>query len=240
MALVVAEDAERRIGEPDRAVGLDDDVVRRVEPLALEACRISTVIVPSYSVRVTRRASCSQVTSRPCRSRVLPLALFDGLRNTLTAPVSSSQRMMRLLGMSLHSRQRASPNHTGPSPQRMPVASRSTLGERQAVFVEARIEDLDRRIGIAQARLPAAGRGASRHRDQSSGDIREVSLADYHRGLARRSGRFARRCGRGPVAASACATTLRIRLGSASPASSASATQRMPAGARVRAGTGAR
>ncbi len=65
---------------------------------------ISTVMVPSYSVRVTRRASCSQVTSRPCRSRVLPLALFDGWRKTLTAPVSSCQRMMRLLGMSLHSR----------------------------------------------------------------------------------------------------------------------------------------
>ena len=70
---------------------------------------ISTVTEPSYSVRVTRRLSCSQVTSRPWRSQVLPLALFEGLRNTLTRPVSSSQRMMRLLGMSLHSRQRASP-----------------------------------------------------------------------------------------------------------------------------------
>jgi hypothetical protein len=58
----------------------------------------------SYSVHVTRRASCSQVTSRPCRSRVLPLALRDGLRKTLTAPVSSSQRMMRSFGTSLHSR----------------------------------------------------------------------------------------------------------------------------------------
>ena len=45
---------------------------------------ISTVMVPSYSVRVTRRVSCSQVTSRPWRSRVLPLALFEGLRKTLT------------------------------------------------------------------------------------------------------------------------------------------------------------
>ena len=61
-------------------------------------------MVPSYSVRVTRRASCSQVSSRPCRSRVLPLELLEGLRKTLTAPVSSSHRMMRLLGMSLHSR----------------------------------------------------------------------------------------------------------------------------------------
>ncbi len=35
VALAVVEDAVRRIGEPDRAVGRDDDVVRRVEPLAL-------------------------------------------------------------------------------------------------------------------------------------------------------------------------------------------------------------
>jgi hypothetical protein len=33
----------------------------------------STVMRPSYSVRVTRRP-CSAVTSRPWRSRVLPLA----------------------------------------------------------------------------------------------------------------------------------------------------------------------
>src|ERR1700733_4256983 len=85
-----------------------------------------TVIVPSGSVRVTRRAPCSQVTRRPCRARGLPLALFDGLRNTLTAPVPSSHLRMRLFGMSLHSTKRPSPNHTGPSLQRQPVWSRST------------------------------------------------------------------------------------------------------------------
>jgi len=47
-------------------------------------------MLPSYSVRVTRRLSCSQLTSRPWRSRVLPLALFDGWRKTLTVPASSS------------------------------------------------------------------------------------------------------------------------------------------------------
>src|SRR5262249_45939105 len=38
----------------------------------------SVVMVPSYSVRVTRLVWCSQVTSLPCRSRVLPLALLEG------------------------------------------------------------------------------------------------------------------------------------------------------------------
>src|SRR5215204_3258585 len=86
----------------------------------------STVIEPSYSVRVTRRPPCSQVRSRPCRSRVLPLAKAEGFRNILTAPVSSSHFMRLLLGMPLQRRKRPSPNQTGPSHQRKPVASRST------------------------------------------------------------------------------------------------------------------
>ena len=69
-------------------------------PLCLSAM---TVIEPSGSVRVTRRVRCSQVTSRPWRSRVLPLLLLDSARKVLT-PVSGIQRSMRLLGMSLHSR----------------------------------------------------------------------------------------------------------------------------------------
>src|SRR5882672_11603374 len=86
----------------------------------------STVRVPSCSVRVTRRASCSQDTRRPWRSRVLPFVLFEGLRKTLTAPVSSSHFIIRLLGISLQRRKRPSPNQTGPSAHRKPVASRST------------------------------------------------------------------------------------------------------------------
>src|SRR6266436_572834 len=97
---------------------------------------MSTVMLPSYSVRVTRRESCSQVTSRPWRSRVLPLALFDGLRKTLTAPVSSSHFITRLFGMSLHSRYLPSPNHTGPSHQRKPVARRSTLASAMRYFAK--------------------------------------------------------------------------------------------------------
>src|SRR5215471_18976473 len=96
----------------------------------------NTVIVPSYSVRVTRRASCSHVIKRPWRSRALPLAWLDGLRYTLTAPVSSSHRISALLGMSLQIRQRASPNHAGPSHQRMPVASRSTLALKRRYLLK--------------------------------------------------------------------------------------------------------
>ena len=41
---------------------------------------ISVVMEPSYSVRMTLRPPCRQVTSRPWRSRVLPLAKLEGLR----------------------------------------------------------------------------------------------------------------------------------------------------------------
>src|ERR1700722_7227962 len=85
-----------------------------------------TVIDPSYSVRVTRRVLCSHVASRPLRSRALPLALPDGCRKNETALVVSSHLRIRSFGMSLHKRQRSSPNHTGPSPQRVPEASFST------------------------------------------------------------------------------------------------------------------
>src|SRR6202000_1852702 len=83
----------------------------------------------SYAVRVPRRLPVSHLIKRPCRSRVLPFACPDGLRNTLTAPVSSSQRRMRLLGMSLQSKALASPSHTGPSVHLPPLPIRSTVPE---------------------------------------------------------------------------------------------------------------
>ena len=69
-------------------------------PLYLSAMM---VMVPSSSVRVTRRPLCSHVINRPSRSMVLPLEFIDGWRKTLTWPSSSQYRMMRLLGMSLNS-----------------------------------------------------------------------------------------------------------------------------------------
>src|ERR1700704_6365736 len=113
-----------------------------------------TVIEPSCSVRVTRRESCSQVSRRPWRSRVLPLALFEGLRNTLTAPVSSSHFMILLFGMSLQSRYRPSPIHTGPSHQRIPGGVPLAWGGGEPVAREAWVDDLDERVGIALTRLP--------------------------------------------------------------------------------------
>ena len=65
----------------------------------------STLILPSRSVRVMRRVTeCSPLSSRPWRSRVLPLAWLAPLRWVLKPPSFSLYFMMRLLGMSLSSR----------------------------------------------------------------------------------------------------------------------------------------
>lgn len=53
----------------------------------LPSWRSATVeTVPSYSVRETR----SHVSSRPCRSRVLPFAKLDGFRHCLLGGERSS------------------------------------------------------------------------------------------------------------------------------------------------------
>src|SRR5215212_2652613 len=67
---------------------------------------------------------CSQDSCRPCGSNVLPLLLFDGLRNTLTRPSSSSHRNWRLLGMSLQTRYLPWLLQAGPSVHSAPVHSR--------------------------------------------------------------------------------------------------------------------
>ena len=63
----------------------------------------TTVMLPSSSWRVTRRESCSQAISLPCRSRVSPLARFVGSWNTVT-PAPGTYFMRLLLWMSLNSR----------------------------------------------------------------------------------------------------------------------------------------
>src|SRR3984893_10615994 len=68
----------------------------------------------SSSCRVTRRESCSQATSRPCRSRVNPLARLVGSSSSDT-PLPGSYFMRRLLWMSLKTRWPLSRHHSGPS-----------------------------------------------------------------------------------------------------------------------------
>ena len=59
--------------------------------------------VPSFSRMLTRRPLCSQVTKRPWRSTVLPLALRLGFRNVLS-PSLAVQRLSSSAGMSLKTR----------------------------------------------------------------------------------------------------------------------------------------
>lgn len=61
---------------------------------------VDELYVDAAAVRVTRRMECSQLTSRPSRSTVLPFELKLGKRKTDTEASVSSKRIIRLLGMS--------------------------------------------------------------------------------------------------------------------------------------------
>ncbi len=99
---------------------------------------------------------CSHVTSLPRRSRVATLALFDGLRKTLTVTGSSLQRMMRLLGMSLHSNSA----HHRTTPALRPAHARAeplNRGIADTVLLETRVDCFDGRVGVAHdAPIPVA------------------------------------------------------------------------------------
>jgi hypothetical protein len=71
-----------------------------------------------------RRPVCSQVTCRPWKSNVLPLLLFDALRNTVTRPSSSIHRRWTPIGTSLHTRYFPWLHQAGPSDQLPPVQRR--------------------------------------------------------------------------------------------------------------------
>jgi hypothetical protein len=69
-----AVDAEQRVGEPDAVVGLDDDVVRRVQALALEAVGQHGDLAVLLGARDAPGDRVLAGDEPPCRSRVLPLA----------------------------------------------------------------------------------------------------------------------------------------------------------------------
>jgi len=81
-ALIVTADAVDRIGEPDRAVGGDGDVIGRVQLLAV-------VLVRDDGDRAVELGPCDapdtmlMVISRPSRSIVFPFEFIDGWRKTL-------------------------------------------------------------------------------------------------------------------------------------------------------------
>jgi hypothetical protein len=63
----------------------------------------STVIEPSFSVRVSRLEECSQASKRPCASQASPFVCWHGLRKVVTPPFSLHLRRWSP-GMSLKSR----------------------------------------------------------------------------------------------------------------------------------------
>src|SRR5713226_160329 len=122
-------------------------------------------MVPSGRVSVTWLVTCSQASSRPCRSYVRPLDMLHGLRN-VTTPSLADHRRMWSPGMSLKSRNLPVGCQRGPSVKRNPVRSFSNwtltwvcLGKNGAHRTTA---------GTGETRCPASARGgrAPRRRRQ--------------------------------------------------------------------------
>ena len=154
VALVIAEQAEDRIGEPDRAVGFHHDVVRRVQPLAVEGIhqhRDRAVIFgaghaaaamlagdqPALAVAGVAVGEIRRLAEDADRAGLLfPFddAVVGNVAAQKIAPVAEPHRAFgpaQAGGQPLHGR------------------------EFQPVFFEARIERMDRRIGIIGRRPPA-------------------------------------------------------------------------------------
>ncbi len=93
-------------------------------------------------MRTTELVTCSQTTSRPSASSVMPLPLLDGLATSRT-PSCSSQRRRTSPGMSLNSRYPAG-FQIGPSVKVKPVPRRSSSSGLLDQLEQRRRIDLQR------------------------------------------------------------------------------------------------
>src|SRR5713226_3416648 len=153
MSLVIAEDAEGRVGEPDRIVRLDDDVVGRVERLAVIA------VAQDGDAAVILGAG-----DAPCvvLAGDEPALAVAGVAGWLVpGPSEDADRASLLLPLHHPVVRDVAPQEIAAvaepyRPLAPAKAGRQTLdrGEGQAIFGEARIQDLNRRIRVSLARLP--------------------------------------------------------------------------------------
>src|SRR5438309_1689279 len=160
VSFVVAEDAERRIGEPDRAVRLAHDVVRRVERLAVVAvgdhADRAVVLGARHAPRVVLAGE------QP------PLAVARIAVGVVRGLAEYADRAGFLLPLHDAVVRDVAPQKVAavaePHRTLVPARARSNsfhLREREAIAREARVDDLDGRIRVALARLPLSER--SRH-----------------------------------------------------------------------------
>src|SRR5438445_5696232 len=187
VSFVVAEDAERRIGEPDRAVRLAHDVVRRVKRLAVVALGDhadgAVVLGARHAPRVVLAGE------QP------PLAVARIAVGVVRGLAEHADRAGFLLPLHDAVVRDVAPQKIAsvaePHRALAPAHARSNsfdLRQREAVAREARVDDLDGRIRIALARLPRSrslcyGAGHRRQRGNASPCLEKRSFAVLHDAL---------------------------------------------------------
>ncbi len=153
-AFVIARNPGRRIGEPDRVVGLDHHIVGRVERLAVELVdqdRDGAIVLgardPPSAVLAGDQAA---LAVAGVAVGVVGGLAVDAHPPGLLVPAHDAvvgnvapQQAARIA----HPDRPLAPAHAGGEPLHPGIVD--------AIFGEARIENLDRRVGIAFARLPA-------------------------------------------------------------------------------------
>src|SRR5260221_7511646 len=153
VAFVMAEDAEGRIGEPDRIVRFDDDVVRRVEWLAVEAVEddgdAAVIFGARHPPRIVLAGDETALAVARVAVGVVRRLAEDadraGLLLPFHHPVVRDVAPQQIAAV-------AEPHR----PLAPAEAGRQALdaGQGDAIFREAGVQDFDRRIRIALARLP--------------------------------------------------------------------------------------
>src|SRR5713226_5491428 len=107
-------------------------------------------MVPSGRVSVTWLVTCSQASSRPCRSYVRPLDMLHGLRN-VTTPSLADHRRMWSPGMSLKSRN-LPVGHRRDKVPRVSAGRAGSRRRRQPALAVAR--ERDRRVPRVEFPVP--------------------------------------------------------------------------------------
>lgn len=99
-SLPFAIDAEERIAKPDRVVGFDNDVVGRIQALALETISENCDLAVLLGARDAPRDGMFAGYQPPLAVARIPIGVIRRAAKNAEALVFSSNFMMRLLGIS--------------------------------------------------------------------------------------------------------------------------------------------
>src|SRR5579872_4418699 len=164
-ALVIRQDAERRIGEPDRSVRFDHDIVGRVERLAVDPVETvadhgdrAVVLGPRHLAPAVLAGDEAPLPVAGVAVGVVRWLAKDADRAGLLVPAQDAV----VRDVAPQQAALVAEPHRALAPAASGIEPLDGGVERRPDRLEARIEGDDRRIGVGLRRLPGTGhRGSS-------------------------------------------------------------------------------